>query len=97
MQKPNFAELFPASFVMLVTEAGWILQQKAAQMISNPQNPTVKQEGQLVRNPVLVIREECSSFHLDAGSVTALSSSSEGTSFIVVVLDFLGQAFRRFG
>lgn len=85
------------SFVMLVTEAARILQQKAAQMISNPQNPTEEWGGQLVRNPVLLIREECSAFHLDAGSVTVLSASKDwGDELFVEVLDILVQAFKQF-
>ena len=77
LQKHNFCRALSVSFVMLVTEAAWILQQKAAQMISNPRNPTEERGGQLVRNPVLLIREECSAFHLDAGSVTVLSASED--------------------
>lgn len=40
-------------------------------MISNPR--TEEREGQLVRNPVLLIREECSAFHLDAERVAVLA------------------------
>lgn len=90
---PNGAEnqlcwALSVSFVMLVTEAPWILQQKAAQMISNPWNPTEGRGGQLVRNPVLLIREECSAFHLDAKSIAVPPRTEEMSFFFVVVVLF---------
>lgn len=83
LQGAETPQALSVSFVMLVTVAAWFLQQKAAQMISNPWNPTEEWGGQLVRNPVLLIREECSAFHLDAGSVTVLSASEDwGDDFL---------------
>lgn len=76
-RKHDSAQLLSVSLVMLVTEAAWILQQKAAQMISNPRNPAEECRGQTARDPVWLIREECTAFHLDAGSVTVLRASEE--------------------
>ncbi|MEQ2188123.1 hypothetical protein GOODEAATRI_011691 [Goodea atripinnis] len=65
-------------------------------MIPNPPNPTEKRRGQQLRNPGLLIREECCLFRLDSGSNPDLSIyRGNGTGeldFITVALNVLKKA-----